>query len=88
MTGMLRRGDIVDLLVRDGESLVLTSHQCLRISSTGTAAILYLDQPRSVGALERHLESVFGRPPEGGVSRLVDDLVGAQVFESTTDEAQ
>ena len=81
----LCRGDIIDMLVRDGESLVLTAGRCLRISAEGTETVLYLDRPRSMADLEAHLGKVFGSPPEGAVDRLVEDLVGADVLQILAD---
>lgn len=71
---MIERGAIVDLLVRDGESLVLTEHQCLRLSGVPTAIIEFLARPRQYAEVESHVAAVFGPPPEGRLDAVLAEL--------------
>lgn len=76
---MVARDDVVDVLVRDGESLVLTSNRCVRLTQVSTALLLLLDgsDPRPVEEIESHLEAMFGAPAEGDLA----DMVGAVIVE-------
>jgi len=71
---MITRGEIVDLLVRDGESLVLTKSQCLRLTQAPTAVLGLLAQPRSTAEIETHLTSLFGSPPEGRLEEILAEM--------------
>lgn len=71
---MIERGAIVDLLVRDGESLVLTESQCLRLTEVPTAILEFLVRPRTRAELEGHVASEFGPPPEGRLDELLAEL--------------
>lgn len=72
---MIERGAIVDLLVRDGESLVLTEHQCLRLTEVPTELLAFIDEPRTLEQIKAHLDERFGPAPEGRVEEIVDDLI-------------
>lgn len=71
---MITRGEIIDLLVRDGESLVLTPHQCLRLTEVPTAVLGLLTQPKSRAQLEAHVTSEFGPAPEGRLDELLAEM--------------
>lgn len=71
---MIERGDIVDLLVRDGESLALTERQCLRLSEVPTLILDFLAEPQSRAAIEAHVTAVFGPPPTGRLDELLAEL--------------
>jgi len=71
---MITRGEIVDMLVRDGESLVLTESQCLRLTQAPTAVLELLAQPRSTADVETHLTTLFGSPPEGRLEEILAEM--------------
>lgn len=73
---MITRGDIVDFLVRDGESLALTPDRCLRLTDVSTAILAVLDRPRSRAEVEEHVSSLFGPPPQGRLDEVLAELVG------------
>ena len=65
----------MDILVRDGESLVLTEHQCLRLTEAPTAILAMLDEPRSRAEVEAQVSALLGPPPEGRLDELLAELV-------------
>lgn len=71
---MIERGDIIDLLVLDGESLVLTGRQCLRLTEVPTELLVYIDEPRSLEQVKAHLDDQFGPAPQGRTEEIVADL--------------
>ena len=71
---MIERGGIVDLLVRDGESLVLTESQCLRLTEVPTTILEFLVRPRTRAELEGHVASKFGPPPDGRLGELLHEM--------------
>ena len=77
MSGTFGRGEIVDVLYRGDECLVLTASRCIRLSDIGTAAFAYLDRPRTRQEFEAHLVGHFGAPPDGALDDLVSSLVGS-----------
>lgn len=79
MSGVLERGDVVDVLYRDGRCLVLTSRHCLRLEEVATTALAFLDRPRTTESLEEHLVARFGTAPDGAVDELVRSLMQAGV---------
>lgn len=80
---MISRDDVVDVLIRDDEALVLTSRQCLRLSALAAAAIAFAEVPRSQDDLRAHLEERFGPPPEGRMEQVLADLVAQRVISAT-----
>lgn len=72
--GVVRRGDVVDLLIRDGQSVVLTETRCLRLSEIATSVVTLLEEPTSVRVIEQHLEDRFGAAPEGRIRDILTEL--------------
>jgi hypothetical protein len=83
VTGVLHRGEIVDVLIRDDECVILTPQRCLRLSQVATTAFQFLHRPRTRQQLVDHLEARFGAAPDDAVDDLVDALVevGVVVWE-------
>ena len=81
---MISRADLVDLLVREDEALVLTSRQCLRLSSVAAAIVACLDEPRSRVDVEAHLELRFGPAPEGRLEDVLAELQRQGVIEMSS----
>lgn len=79
MSGLLERGEVVDVLVRHGECLILVANRCLRLTEVATTAWEFLDRPRTTDELEEHLVARFGAPPDDAVEDLVRSLVEAGV---------
>ena len=72
--GMVRRAPVTDLLVVDGESLVLLDDQVLRLGPVATVVLQLLDDgPRSQAQLTAALEDEFGTPPEGSLRDAVEE---------------
>lgn len=78
---MIRRKDIVDVLFRADEALVLTSVQCLRLSSVAACVVAYLDEPRSAKAMVAHVEAQYGPAPDGRLEEVLGELQGQGVIE-------
>lgn len=73
-TCMVRRAPVTDLLVVDGESLVLLDDQVLRLGPVATVVLQLLDDgPRSQAQLTAALEDEFGTPPEGSLRDAVEE---------------
>lgn len=77
---IIERGPIIDLLERDGESLVLTEQRCLRLSAVPTAILSMLDSSRSQEEIERYVEATFGPPPPGRLQEVLDELAAADLI--------
>jgi hypothetical protein len=80
MSETVRRADLVDVLVRDGESLVLTENRCLRLTEVATAAVQILERPKERATLETMLVARFGPAPDGALDELVTELVDVGVL--------
>lgn len=80
----LARGHVVDLLVREGESLVLTEDRCIRLSLIATAVMRHLAQPLSQEMLTERLEAEFGPAPEGAVSQVLEELEAHRLVEPSS----
>lgn len=78
---------VVDRLERDGRTLLLLERQVVELSPLGLAAYDAASEPLTVAELTEVLVGLFGSPPEGdpseGVQRLVDELVGLGLLQST-----
>lgn len=74
---MIRRAELTDFLVVDGESLVIRDETVYRLGHVATAIVALAAEETSVEALAAALEPRFGAPPEG----TLEDAVEAQVSE-------
>ena len=73
-TCMVRRAPVTDLLVVDGESLVLLDDQVLRLGPVATVVLQLLDDgPHTQAQLTAALEDEFGTPPEGSLRDAVEE---------------
>ena len=68
---MLQRRDVIDILVRDEECMVVTDKLCLRVSPIPTAIVEYLVEPRLGSDLMNHLESILGPPAPGRFEEIL-----------------
>jgi hypothetical protein len=81
------RGDLADILLRDGESLVLLPHRCMRLSAVPTAIVTILERPKSREEIESRLEDVFGAAPQGRLDAIIEELSQAGVIRATVVDA-
>lgn len=71
---MVRRAPVTDLLVVDGESLVLLEDKVLRLGPVATVVLQLLDDgPHTQAQLTAALEDEFGTPPEGSLRDAVEE---------------
>jgi len=73
---VITRAEIVDFLVRDGESLVLTPQQCVRLTEVPTAILELLAEPRTRAQLEKQITAAFGAPPPGRLDQVLSEMAG------------
>lgn len=78
---MVRRGDVVDVLIGEDEALVLTSGQCLRLNALAAAIVESLSEPLERSDLEARLEQRFGTAPPGRLDGILDELAAQGVIE-------
>ncbi|MBW8173878.1 hypothetical protein K0651_12550 [Ornithinimicrobium sp. Arc0846-15] len=79
-TGQVKLGDIVDVLEREGESLVLANGMIHRLSPPATLILQranagWIGVPELVVALVTE----FGDPPDGDADALTRDMVDALI---------
>ena len=71
----MTRGNIIDLLVRDGQSVVLTDTQCVRLTEIATEVLLFVHEPRSRAELVAHILHTFGPPPDDDLDARLDAVI-------------
>lgn len=64
MSGRYVRVEPVDLLVLDGEGLLLYPERFVRLGPLGTCLVVAAEVPRTIGDLADALTDVFGSPPD------------------------
>lgn len=72
---ILRRGDLVDYLVHDGEAVLLVGERCIRLNHIATEVMEFLSVEQPHDELVHHLQNRFGAPPGRGIEDAVDELV-------------
>jgi len=82
MSARFVRREVLDVLVADGEAIVLLMNsRVARLSPIGTACFELLEQPRTLEVLAVEIEERFGAPPEGdtlaAVEAVLDEMVKA-----------
>ena len=77
MSGRFVRREVRDVLVAEGEAIVLlVNSRVARLSAIGTACFEVLEDPRSVEDLAAEIEDRFGAPPEGETLTAVEAVPG------------
>lgn len=71
---IVTRGDIVDILHRDDECVVLTNQTCLRLTTIPTTVLRALDEPCTLDGLVARLEAEFGPSPRGRLEEILEQL--------------
>ena len=79
------RDDVVDFLVEDGDALVLTSRECVRLSALPAAIVEHLDEPRTEADLTAHLEERFGSAPPGRLEEILGELTRRRLIHLTSE---
>ncbi|AQP45551.1 PqqD family peptide modification chaperone [Tessaracoccus flavus] len=74
---MIRRTDLTDFLVVDGESVAILNETVYRLGHVATAILDALAEPTTLPALATTLEAQFGAPPSGSL----EDAVRSQLDE-------
>ena len=86
---MFIRGEVVDMVVRGGESVVLTQERCFRLSAVATQVMRVLDDPRTLEEIEADLLATFGPAPDGALASVLDDLISqGLVLRDTADHSE
>jgi len=84
VSGRYVRVEPVDLLVLDGEGLLLYPERFVRLGPLGTCLVVAADAPRTIGDLADALTDAFGSPPDGtalaATRGAVADLVAQGVL--------
>ena len=78
------RDDVVDRLVEKGEVLVLTSRECVRLSTLPAAILEHLAEPRTEEDLTSHLEDRFGSAPPGRLEEILGELTRRRLIHLTS----
>ena len=71
---IVSREDLVDVLRRDEECLVLTKERCFRLTAVATAVLDLLVKPLPDEELTRQLEAEFGAAPPGRLGEILAEL--------------
>ncbi len=66
-----------DLLEHDGEALVLTEGNLVRLSEIGVLIMRRAEGGIELGALQRVVEEAFGAPPSGTTSEALASMLDA-----------
>lgn len=77
---VVRRGDVADQVVEDGESVVLVGRDVVRLSTLATVVVGLVDDATPVEDVRAGVEAALGAPPTGVdgtavVDAAIDELV-------------
>ncbi len=82
---MWSRDDVVDVIFREDECIVLTSTTCLRMSPVSAAVIELLEHPRTQVDLGDQLDARFGVAPDGRLDEILGQLADQGVVRRQPD---